>query len=210
MRKCRVCDEVLAKRGGEKPSRFAKRQTCSRACHDELLRRMRPDTRPRGSAATDHSKRRRAQRLYPLEGRICSEGGCDRPAVDRHHRNGDPGDNRPENVEALCRRHHRARHSPAPAPCLDCGREAPRGKRRKGRCLTCAAYWERTGRPRPWKEDGRREGAARGVPHPAARRPARACLVCGEEAKPARRGRCRRCYDHLRYHGVDREGANKV
>lgn len=44
----------------------------------------------------------RARRYYPLD--KCEL--CGAPATDRHHRNGDHRDNRPENIAGLCRRCH--------------------------------------------------------------------------------------------------------
>lgn len=200
-RACMVCGIALAQREGEKPSRFKRRKTCSAECNHEQLRRRRPDTGFKGDAATEHAKRNRAQRRYSLAGVVCEESGCEKPAKDRHHKNEDPGDNRRENLEFLCRAHHRLRHTVAKLACSNCGREIEVGKRRKGRCKSCAAYFGRTGRERPWKVDGRREGAGRGVQKPALRRDPVACSNCGELTKPPRLGRCRRCYDYWRYYG---------
>lgn len=58
----------------------------------------------KGDDAHIVTKRQRAQRAYPLAG--CEFEGCECPATDRHHVDGDPGNNRPENVQRLCRRHH--------------------------------------------------------------------------------------------------------
>lgn len=56
----------------------------------------------KGDAATDESKRERVQRAYALG--ACEL--CGKPATDRHHRNGDPGDNDILNIQPLCRRCH--------------------------------------------------------------------------------------------------------
>lgn len=205
METCVVCGTDLVRRPQEKPHRFKRRKTCSTSCRRALLASHRPDTRFKGELANEHSKRARAQARYQLGDVICEESGCTKPAKDRHHKNEDPGDNRRSNLEFLCRRHHRARHAQPPGPCSNCGRDVPLGKRRKGRCLTCAAYFTRTGRERPWKVDGRLEGAARGVEKLALRRDPAPCSNCGELAKPLRKERCRRCYDYWRYHDRQRE-----
>jgi 5-methylcytosine-specific restriction endonuclease McrA len=46
-----------------------------------------------------------ARRLYPIEGQVCDEC-ADAPALDHHHRDGDPTNNARENVRLLCRRCH--------------------------------------------------------------------------------------------------------
>lgn len=205
MRTCAVCGEAFGKRPNEKPHRFNRRKTCSSSCHKALLRQQVPDTRYKGVAANEHSKRARAQRKYPLDGVRCEEPGCDRPATDRHHKNEDPGDNRRANLELLCRRHHRGRHARPEGPCSNCGRPLPVGKRRQGRCPACAAYLYRTGRERPWKSDGRVEGAARRGERPEMQRAPAPCSNCGALSKPRWKARCRRCYDYWRYHGRQQE-----
>lgn len=202
---CTVCGSEIVQRPGEQPYQFRRRKLCSTRCNHEQLRRLRPDTRYKGDAASEHAKRERAQRRYSLVGVTCEEPGCSKPAKDRHHKNEDPGDNRRENLEFLCRAHHRLRHTVANLACLNCGREVEVGKRRKGRCPLCSGYLERTGRERPWKIDGRKEGAAKGVPKAALRRDPVPCSNCGESTKPSWRGRCRRCYDYWRYHDKQAE-----
>jgi transposase-like protein len=61
-----------------------------------------------------------AQRLYPLQGRVCE--GCGVAATERHHRDGNPTNNIPENIAFVCHRCHmemdgrlqrlRGRHGP--------------------------------------------------------------------------------------------------
>lgn len=61
----------------------------------------------KGDDATEDVKRRRAQRLYPLDGVTCEwNSGCDASATDRHHIDGDTGNNERSNVALVCRRHH--------------------------------------------------------------------------------------------------------
>ena len=124
----------------------------------------------RGDAAAPGSKRKRARRLYPTLG-VCD--GCDRPAVERHHRDGDPGNNDPANIVKTCRRCHmtadgrlvafvtRARsRGPQPAKaCANCRRlQKPL---RNLRCHACAIYWGRYAVERPYRDDGRTERTRR-------------------------------------------------
>lgn len=111
----------------------------------------------KGDAAGKEAKHRRAVRLYPLD--KCNR--CGKPAIDRHHKDGDPGNNRPENVEPLCRRCHMkadgrlyilyaysaARELVPPKPCRHCGRL--RKPLRRGLCSACSEYLRRHGIPRP-------------------------------------------------------------
>ena len=59
----------------------------------------------RGDAAMPSTKRERARRLFGLSG-TCEAEGCTKPAVDRHHIDGDTGNNDRSNIRLLCRRHH--------------------------------------------------------------------------------------------------------
>ncbi len=58
----------------------------------------------KGDAAREGTKRARARRAYPLG--KCER--CERTAVDRHHIDGNTGNNAPENIARLCRRCHYA------------------------------------------------------------------------------------------------------
>jgi hypothetical protein len=122
----------------------------------------------RGDAASADSKRKRARRLYPTLGRC---DGCDRPAIDRHHRDGDPGNNARANVVHTCRRCHmtadgrlvafrtRPRVPAPPKPCVTCRRLSK--PLRNWRCHACDVYWRRYGVERPYRDDGRRERLGR-------------------------------------------------
>ena len=120
----------------------------------------------KGDAASPTSKRARAQRWYPLG--PCE--ACGKPATDRHHRDGDPGNNTPGNIALRCRRCHmlldgrlaaflatsRSRRGPQPPqPCRNCGRLVK--PLRRGRCHPCNEYLRRRGIERPYVEDGRKE-----------------------------------------------------
>lgn len=61
-------------------------------------------------AKRDKAGRLIAQRLFPLEGRICEEPGCTKPATHRHHIDFNPMNNRSWNIEVLCPKHHGMRH----------------------------------------------------------------------------------------------------
>lgn len=108
-----------------------------------------------------------AQKLYPLLGQ-CEHHGCDEPAYDRHHRDGDTDNNDRENVEFLCRRHHmladgrleafkrNGQHpKQAAKSCSNCGRSYK--PLRRGRCAPCAKWIRLKGEERPYRGDGRRE-----------------------------------------------------
>lgn len=119
----------------------------------------------KGDDAPDTTKRSRIQRRLSLDGVICAAGGCEAPATDRHHIDGDTGNNRLENIRCLCRRHHmeedgrlerliqlarenaQRQAAKPPTPCVTC--ESERGPKRRGRCPACSEYQRRTGRERP-------------------------------------------------------------
>ena len=112
----------------------------------------------RGDAASNQAKRTRARIRFVL-------GSCERcgeRAVDRHHRDGNTGNNIPENISALCRRCHMVvdgrlerqvarlkepRDLVPRRPCIIC----PSLSRilRKGRCNACDKYFAVHGVERP-------------------------------------------------------------
>lgn len=109
----------------------------------------------KGDAASDVHKRRRVTnpRIWgPCE--LCGAKG-----VDRHHRDGNPGNNVPENLQVLCRRCHmtvdgrlervRAMHpgSKPARPCVNCKRLYK--PLRHSRCHACDMYFRRNGFERP-------------------------------------------------------------
>ena len=106
----------------------------------------------KGDGASDGTKRARAQRSIPLG--PCEK--CGKLGVDRHHRDGDTGNNRRSNIAILCRRCHMeedgrlqsfAALTPVaaqpPKPCIVCGQ--PYKPLRNGRCANCDAYLRRHG-----------------------------------------------------------------
>jgi hypothetical protein len=77
---------------------------CHHCRHAELRLRVGPANREWGRFTSDAvgQGRDRARRRYPLG--PCQR--CGRPAIDRHHRDGNTHNIEPGNVEALCRRCH--------------------------------------------------------------------------------------------------------
>jgi hypothetical protein len=107
----------------------------------------------KGDAAGKSAKRFRAHR-FPLG--PCEE--CGKPGIDRHHKDGDVGDNARENVAILCRKCHMLAdgrlaaflaNNPAPnkrvdpVPCRVCRR--PAKPLRRGRCSACDMFFRRHG-----------------------------------------------------------------
>lgn len=130
---CEVCAEPLVKN---------QRRFCSRACWREGWHGE-GNPQWRGDNATTGNKRGRAQRKYPL-------GDCERcgaSATDRHHVDGDPGNNRIGNVMLLCRRCHMhldgrlaairsLTRQPDPLrPCVECRKSCKPNAR--GLCNAC-------------------------------------------------------------------------
>lgn len=123
-------------------------QRC-RPCFDEERRAARP-------ARTAGAGRTVAVRTYSLAGKVCEWPGCEDPAVDRHHRDGDTLNNARGNVGFLCRLHHSVEHGRngesgigAKDNCAVCGRLY--GPLRLGRCSRCASHRYRWGREYPQK-----------------------------------------------------------
>jgi protein-arginine kinase activator protein McsA len=143
---------------------YAKQRFCSRSCSNRSSTRVpargEQASRWKGDAAPLAAKRKRARKLYSLES--CEQ--CGKPASDRHHKDGDPGNNTAENVASLCRRCHMAadgrlerfiamgvaardRRAAEISPCQVCSRAYK--PLRRGRCGSCYAYWRSHGVERP-------------------------------------------------------------
>ena len=120
----------------------------------------------KGDAARSETKRARCQRLYPL-------GLCERcksaPAHDRHHVDGDTGNNVLGNVQLLCRRchmlvdgrlatfesHSASKRGPQQAKlCVNCNFLSK--PLRRGRCRNCSEYLRKFGVERPPRLFGNR------------------------------------------------------
>ena len=107
----------------------------------------------KGNDALPQTKRARAQRRYSLGPcEICGMAGRD-----RHHKDGDEGNNIPNNIAILCRRCHmsvdgrihrlgREWHPgpQEPKSCRICRRKYK--PLRKGRCAACEAYFRNHGK----------------------------------------------------------------
>lgn len=165
----------------------------------------------KGDEAIETTKRERAQRRYRLG--VC-EGCGIKQATDRHHVDGDTGNNARSNIRLLCRRCHmledgrleaarenllRAieRNRKPPRPCRICGRITEPKKLARDRCRRCAEYLRRTGSERPI--DTKRRG---GGPRPSW---SGICFECGRhttavKGAPVRR-MCRSCYVRKRRRG---------
>lgn len=114
----------------------------------------------KGDAALPITKRQRAQKMYALGS--CDD--CGKPATDRHHKDGDTGNNVASNIGLLCRRCHmiedgrlerlkatarlngEKRRLP-PRPCSHCAK--PARVFWHGVCGACNEYQRRNGVPRP-------------------------------------------------------------
>lgn len=125
----------------------------------------------KGDAASPNAKRLRARKLFPLG--PCQQ--CGAPGVDRHHVDGNTGNNTPVNIMILCRRchmtvdgrlqglisHHERLNQPKPAKlCGNC--RQPSKPLRRGRCTACAQYFRLNHIERPMafvERDNRRKQA---------------------------------------------------
>lgn len=114
----------------------------------------------KGDNASDGAKRTRARRMYVVDD--CER--CGKPAMDRHHRDGNPGNNDPSNVAILCRKCHMLadgrllrlteigannskRNQKPPRPCKTCG--TINTVFWYGECHKCNEYRRRNSRSRP-------------------------------------------------------------
>ena len=98
---------------------------------------------PNWKGDATNSPHSRAEKLFPIAGRECEEPDCTKPAVDRHHIDGNPWNNVLSNIAFLCRRHHMERDGRIPASnlierhCSDCAARITKGSK-TGRCQPCA------------------------------------------------------------------------
>ncbi|MEY2512014.1 MAG: hypothetical protein QOE26_2777 [Verrucomicrobiota bacterium] len=162
----------------------------------------------KGDAALTQTKRARATRLYPLTD--CED--CGVPATDRHHKDGNTGNNARGNIAMLCRRCHMLadgrmerfretarlnaiRNVKPPRACTNCGFLTNRTW--KGICHRCNDYKRRTGFDRPSTTDRLAGGPPINSVTP--------CPVCGRETRLKTKGRCLVCYNYWRLNGKDRE-----
>lgn len=114
----------------------------------------------KGNAANPSTKRHRCQKAYAID--KCEL--CSAKATDRHHVDGDTGNNARTNIQFLCRRCHMSvdgrlerlkaigkenaiANKKPPRPCVNCKKLVT--KIWHGQCHTCDVYERRTGRKRP-------------------------------------------------------------
>ncbi len=152
----------------------------------------------KGDKACKNSKRGRARRTFKLG--PCQD--CGKPATDRHHEDGDTGNNSTDNVVILCRKCHMIRDGRSaalakkrmpkrdPLPCANCG--VPSSPLRGGLCHACNEYLRRTGRKRPYKEDGYRKAVEARNSGPCKR-----CLRPANLKGYPTRGYCASCYAYI-------------
>lgn len=112
-----------------------------------------------GVLTTPNSGRRQAQKLYVAK--ICERCTATNRKLERHHKNGDPLDNRPENIEILCTKCHRVHHRPdqIKVECVICKTIfVPKDHRRAKRARCCSAEcvkaWGRICAEKRWREAG--------------------------------------------------------
>ena len=158
----------------------------------------------KGDAARGETKRSRvanARLVGPCE--LCGD-----PGKDRHHVDGDPGNNAATNIMLLCRRCHMIEDGRMKnlvgrnqdlSPCRHCGRPHKTSLGfSHGMCNACRSYYIRNGinRPLEWLNDQFRLVIPAKPPSP--------CIICYQDYKPLRRGRCHSCNEYFRRNGKDR------
>ena len=157
----------------------------------------------KGDDASPTTKRNRARRKFKLGPCI----DCGKPGTDRHHIDGDPGNNAASNVAILCRRCHmkqdgridalskiakasRELRKVKPQPCSNCKQLSK--PLRRGLCHACNEYQRRTGKPRPYTTISYQKTVEQKNSQP--------CLRCRRPANikgyPTR-GYCASCYAYV-------------
>jgi hypothetical protein len=155
----------------------------------------------KGDKATKEAGRARARSMYEIIN--CEK--CGKPAVDRHHKDGNTLNNKPSNIIPLCRRCHmkedgrleRFKKSPrnkkSPKPCVNCSRVVK--VTRHGRCSKCSEYLRKN--EVEWTKE-RAEKRGRHTPD-------RPCTNCGRMVGVGWcKGRCPTCRMHLANKGFER------
>lgn len=138
----------------------------------------------KGNKVKPDTGRVRCKRLYPELGNC--ENCLNKPAIERHHKNGNTTDNERSNVLFVCRQCHmkldgrwekfrawqkilRERNRKPPRPCRTCHRLTTRHLHEE--CPQCAMYRRRNGKARPLGFDSQQSRIAR------KRFPSPACIV---------------------------------
>jgi hypothetical protein len=156
----------------------------------------------KGDAALKTSKRMRAVRLYPVIGNC--ENCKTAKAVDRHHKDGNTGNNVRSNVAFLCRRCHMledgrlqallSHKNPTIPPTHCCNCKTLAKPLRRGRCHRCNEFF-------------RRKGIEWSVEAAARKRTDADCDRCGlplKNTKNYAKGLCHACYEYRRRTGRQR------
>jgi hypothetical protein len=144
---------------------FNLRRFCSLTCFGKSLEK----DRSTGNWSTAHSMARRKMPPGP-----CAR--CGKPdAIDVHHRNGDPQDNRLSNLERICRSCHNREHKQR-ASCTVCGLPA----KGHGYCNVHYIRWKKHGDPLAIKTPIRKACSTCGLP-------AQAQGLCGRHYMQAKR-----------------------
>lgn len=97
---CPVCGDQFRVTGGS----HGKKSCGKKACTSELMSRA----GFQGDNVTPHGARGRAKKVKPID--QCERCGSEEQ-IERHHRDRDPYNNTPENVEVLCKPCHVAEHA---------------------------------------------------------------------------------------------------
>lgn len=126
MEPCAICGSPFYFKGGPKS-----RRTCPRIeCRQELKRRSAPNYR--GDSASLSAARGRS--AFIKSGDTCEHCGDTAENrgrwIERHHVDGNPYNNAPENISILCKPCHRKAHGRAvrlPQSCVGCGERLPMG-----------------------------------------------------------------------------------
>lgn len=205
---CGVCKGTIERKGYlMEPNRWSRVLYCSKSCSGKSTAGPN-NVQWKGDGARDETKRSRAANP-PIGERRCA---CGAPGYDRHHIDGDTGNNTPENLRVTCRTCHMLedgrlerlkalaringeRMRKPPRPCVNCRTIAKR-MMSHGRCHACDMFWRRTGRERSREAIAEREAQRR------AGRPS-ACR-CGRSGVELRKGRCGACYEYRRRTGAER------
>lgn len=145
-RRCRACGKWFTR----KKCNRSTQKFCGHPCRISVcLRTKYGSDHPnwKGDLAKNDAKRTRAQRRYQLTD--CER--CGKRGTERHHKDENPGNNEPSNIQILCRRCHMTIDGrleklmsivhpiKPPKSCRVCGRLFK--PMRRGRCSTCDYYF---------------------------------------------------------------------
>lgn len=105
LKSCKACGKDIPRLvNGKVRARYDRALFCDAKCHGDFYSGANHPAW-KGDAALATTKRARRDNPPLPPGTLCA---CGAPALDRHHEDGDPGHNVPENLTAKCRRCHMA------------------------------------------------------------------------------------------------------